>query len=133
MYGSSKQKIINAALWLCAGAAVGVICTLLYLRGSGTDATPNARSNSTSTAQQASRAERLNELAGAENRAAGAAANRAANNTQRAAELNQRAQAELAGSTELIKQIRADNSRAKRILAELIGNHETGAETDKKN
>lgn len=133
MHGSSKQKIINAALWLCAGAAVGVICTLLYLHSSGTDATPNARSNSTSTAQQASRAERLNELTGAENRVAGAAANRAASNTQRAAELNQRAQAELAGSAELVKQIRADNSRAKRILAELIGNHETGAETDKKN
>lgn len=133
MHGSSKQKIINAALWLCAGVGIGIICTLLCLRGSGTNANSNARSNGTSTAQQVSRAERLNELSGAENRAAGAAANRAANNTQRAAELNQRAQAELAGSTELVKQIRADNSRAKRILAELIGNHGTGAETDKKN
>lgn len=133
MYESSKQKIIKAALWLCAGAAVGVICTLFYLHGSETGANINARSNSANTAQQVSRAERLNDLAGAENRATGAAVDRAANNTQRAAELNQRAQAELTGSTELVKQIRADNSRAKRILAELIGNHETGAETDKKN
>lgn len=133
MYGSSKQKIINAALWLCAGAAVGVICTLLYLHSSGTDSTPNARSNSANTAQQVSRAERLNDLAGAENRATGAAVDRAASNVQRAAELNQRAQAELAGSAELVKQIRADNSRAKRILAELIGNHGARAETYKKN
>ena len=132
MYESSKQKIINAALWLCTGVAVGVICTLLYLRGSGTD-NIDTRSNSANTAQQTSRTERLNELAGAENRATGAAVDRAANNTQRAAELNQRAQAELAGSAELVKQIRADNSRAKRILAELIGNHGTRAETDKKN
>lgn len=132
MYAKGQREItvFGYAIFV---AALFCIAGYLSSGGCGCTSTTTKRDNCGSITQQIARAERLNELAGAENRAAGAAANRAASNTQRAAELNQRAQAELAGSAELIKQIRADNSRAKRILAELIGNHGAGAETDKQN
>ena len=127
MDGTGKQKIINTALCFCAGVVVGVLATLFCLRGA------DAGGDGTSTAQQISRAERLNELAERENRAAGAAVAKASGDAERAAELNQRAQAELATSAELLEQVRADNQRAKRILAELIGGTKAGAETDTKN
>ena len=119
---------VVAALVLCCGVA-------LFNRGcSRTDsAATGAGRNSASATQQVNRAAELNELAGAENKSAGAAVDRATSNTQRAAELNQRAQEQLATSAELLKQIRADNSRAKQILAELIAGHKAGREADKKN
>lgn len=118
---------VVAALVLCCGVA-------LFNRGCGrTDsAATGAGRNGASASEQVNRAAELNELAGAENKSAGAAVDRATSNTQRAAELNQRAQAELATSAELLKQIRADNQRAKQILAELIAGVEAGRKADKK-
>lgn len=121
MDGERKQKIINAAFCFCAGVAFG--CAVFYLCGGNAT---GAGGNGASATQQASRAAELNELAGAENKSAGAAVDRATDNAQRAAKLNQRAQAELATSAELLKQIRADNSRAKQILSELISDHKAG-------
>ena len=131
MDGERKQKIINAAF--CFFAGVISCCAVFYLRGGGNATATDAGRNSASAAQQVNRAAELNELAGAENKSAGAAVDRATSNAQRAAELNQRAQEQLATSAELLKQIRADNQRAKQILAELIAGHKAGREADKKN
>lgn len=119
---------VVAALVLCCGVA-------LFNGGcSRTDsaATSTGR-NSTSASEQVTGAERLNELAGAENKSAGAAVDRATSNAEGTAELNQRATEQLAGSKELLDKIRADNSRAKQILSELIADHKAGRKADKEN
>lgn len=119
---------IVAALVLCCGVA-------LFNRGCGRDRADAGSTgrNGASATQQVNRASELNELAGAENKSAGAAVDRAADNAQRAAELNQRAEEQLADSQKLLSEIRADNSRAKQILAELIADHQAGPKADKKN
>lgn len=107
---------------------------MFYLWGAGSNSTDNGTGrNGASAVEQAARAERLNELAGAENKSAGAAVDRADERAERAAEINQRIADQLAGSKELVEQIRADNQRAKQILAEFIADHKAGRETDKKN
>lgn len=117
-----------AALVLCCGVAV-------FNRGCGrTDsAATGAGRNGASASEQVTRATELNELAGAENKSAGAAVDRATSNAEGAAELNQRATEQLAGSKELLSEIRADNQRAKQILSELIADHQAGHKADKKN
>ena len=118
---------VVVALVLCCGVA-------LFNRGCGRSdsAATSTGGNGASASEQVTRAERLNELAGAENKSAGAAVDRATNNAQRAAELNQRATEQLAGSKELLSEIRADNQRAKQILSELIADHQAGREAGKK-
>lgn len=132
MYAKGQREItvFGYAIFV---AALFCIAGYLSSGGCGCTSTTTKRDNCGSITKQIARTERLNELSKRENKFAREAVAKADNNAERAAELNQRTQAELTGSTELVKQIRADNRRAKRILAELIGNHETGAETDKKN
>ena len=130
MDAERKQKIINAACWFCAG--VIACCTVFYLCGVRDGATSTER-NGASAIEQAARAERLNELAERENRTTGAAVDRADERAGEAAEINQRAQAELARSKELLEQVRADNQRAKQILGELIAGVETRRKADEKN
>lgn len=125
----------EAAVFGYALAIAALLCVAGYVSssgcgrsGAGTDA---ARSNDTSTAQQAQRAASLNGLAGQENRRAGESIERADEHAERAAEHNRRAQAELGDCQRLTQQIRADNQRAKQIIDELVSDAQTGAAQDK--
>ena len=132
MYAKGQREVVVFGYALALAA---MVCAVGYMlssggcgrTGAGTDAT---RSNGTSTAQQAQRAASLNGLAGQENRRAGESIERADEHAERAAEHNRRAQAELGDCQRLTQQIRADNQRAKRLLDELIGEHQTRQATD---
>ena len=122
MDAGSKQKIINAFGWFCAGAVIGGICVLLYCQG-GRSST-SAGTDGASATQQIERATGLNDIARAENQSARAAVERADERAAEAADLNQRVTERLESSKELLGQIRADNQRAKQILDELIADHQ---------
>lgn len=119
-----KQTIINAAVWLCAGAVAGCICTLLCLRGAG------ANTDGAGAAQQISRAAEYSKQTRAAVKSAAGAVGRAEQHADRAEQLNQRAQAGAADSKKLVEQLRADNQRAKQIIDELIGNAQARAAQD---
>lgn len=133
MHVKGQREVTVCAYALIVAIIIGCYLALFNGGCSRTDSTAtSAGGNGASATQQASRAAELNELAGAENKSAGAAVDRATGNAQRAAELNQRAQEQLAGSKELLSEIRADNQRAKQILSELIADHQAGRKADKK-
>lgn len=52
---------------------------------------------------------------------------------ERAAELNQSAQTGVSDCKKFVGELKADNRRAKQLLDELIGEHQSGEATDKKN
>ncbi len=131
MYAKGQREVTVCAYAVIVAALIG--CYLAVFNGGcGRDreADSAAGGNGASVAQQVDRVTELNELAGAENKSAGAAVDRADGDAKRAAELNQRAQGELARSKELLSEIRADNKRAKQILAELITDHQAGRKAD---
>ena len=133
MYAKGQREVTVCAYAVVVALVIG--CYLALFNGGcsrNDSAVTSAGGNGTSSGEQVTRAERLNELAGAENKSAGAAVDRATDNAERAAELNQRAQEQLAGSKELLSEIRADNQRAKQILSELIADHQAGRKADKK-
>ena len=109
---------------------IGAVCLCAAVAAAVLYACFGGRSDSDGTAQQINRAAELNRQAGAEVKAAAGAVGRAEQHAEQAAELNQSAQAGAADSKELVKQLQADNRRAKRILDELISNAQTGAAQD---
>lgn len=92
-----------------------------------------AGGNGKSTTQQVERAKELNRQAGAEIGTAGDAVGRAEQQVERAAELNQSAQTGVSDCKKFVGELKADNRRAKQLLDELIGEHQSGEATDKKN
>ena len=130
MDAGSKQKIINAFGLLCAGAAIGGICVLLYCQGGRSS---SAGADSASATQQAQRITELNGLARAENQSARAAVEHADERAAEAGAINQRVTQRLEGSKELLGQIRADNQRAKQILDELIAGYQKRPAQGEKN
>lgn len=109
---------------------IGAVCLCAVVAAAILYACFGGRSDSERTAQQINRAADLNRQAGAEVDTAAGAVGRAEQHAEQAAELNQAAQTRAADSKELVEQLKADNRRAKRILDELIGEHQTGAAQD---
>lgn len=130
MDAESKYKIMYVVGLLCTGALVGSLCTLLYC---GSGRSTSTRADSASAAQQVSRIEELNDLAGAENQSAREAVERADKRAAEAGAINQRVTEQLEGSKEFLGQIRADNQRAKLILDELIADAERESAQGAKN
>jgi len=112
---------------MCLCAAVGSY--ILYTCFSGRDSAP-AGDNGERPTQQINRAADLNRQAGAEVKSATGAVGRAEQHAERAAELNQSAQAGVGDCKKLVGELKADNRRAKRILDEVIGEHQAGAAPD---
>lgn len=132
MYYVKGQR--EAAVFGYALAIAALLCVIGYVSsggcgrvGAGTD---TARGNCTSTAQQAQRAAEYNKQAGAAIESAAGAVGRAEQHAERATELNQSAQTGVSNCQKLVRDIQADNRRAKRLLDELIGEHQTRQSTD---
>lgn len=132
MYAKGQREVVVFGYALIIAA---LLCVAGYVSssGCGRTGTDSAGGNCTSTSQQTQRVAEYNQQAGTEVRAAAGAVGRAEQHAERAAELNQRAQAGAADSKKLVEQIRADNQRAKRLLDELIGEHQAGAAPGTKN
>ena len=119
-----KQTIINAVVWLCAGAVAGCICTLLCLRGAG------ANTDGAGAAQQISRAAEYSKQTRAAVKSAAGAVGRAEQHADRAEQLNQSAQAGVSDCQKLVSDIQTDNRRAKQLVDELIGEHQARQAAD---
>lgn len=128
MYAKGQREII---VFGYAVAVAVLLCVIGYVSSSGCGRTGTgadaARGNCTSTTQQAQRAAEYNKQAGAAIESAAGAAGRAEQHAERAAELNQSAQTGVSDCQKLIRDIQADNERAKQIVDELISNAQTGA------
>lgn len=129
MYAKGQCEII---VFGYAIAVAVLLCIIGYVSSSGCGRTgaDTSRDNDTSTAEQAQRAAEYNQQAGAAIESAAGAAGRAEQHAERAAELNQSAQTGVSDCQKLIRDIQADNERAKQIVDELISNAQTGATQD---
>lgn len=127
MYGEREVKVIAYALLIA-----GLVCLagLLLSGGCGRTDADTAGGNGHSTTQQVERVKELNRQAGAEIGTAGDAVGRAEQHAERAAELNQSAQTRVGDCQKLVSELKADNRRAKQLLDELVGEHQTGEATD---
>lgn len=132
MYYVKGQR--EAAAFGYALAIAALLCVIGYVSsggcgrvGAGTD---TARGNCTSTAQQAQRAAEYNKQAGAEIESAAGAVGRAEQHANRTEQLNQSAQTRISDCQKLVRDIQADNRRAKQLVDELISNAQTGATQD---
>lgn len=131
MYVKGKRK---AVVFGYAFTIAVMLCVAGYVSSggcghTGTDA-DTAGGNGHSTTQQVERVKELNRQAGAEIGTAGDAVGRAEQHAERAAELNQSAQTRVGDCQKLVSELKADNRRAKQLLDELIGEHQTGAAQD---
>lgn len=131
MYAKGRREI---AVFGYALLVAALLCLVGYVSSGGcghtgaeTDA---ARSDGTSSAQQAQRAAEYNKQTGAAIESAAGAAGRAEQHAERATELNQSAQTGVSDCQKLVRDIQADNERAKQIVDELISNAQTGATQD---
>ena len=113
---------------VCLCAAVGSY--ILYTCLSGRGSAP-AGGNGERAAQQVNRAAELNQQAGAAIKSAAGAVGRAEQHADRAEQLNQSAQARISDCQKLVRDIQADNRRAKQLVDELIRGAQTGAAQDK--
>lgn len=131
MYVKGQRE---AATFGYALAIAALLCVIGYVSsggcgrtGAGADA---AGGNCTSTAQQAQRAAEYNKQAGAEIESAAGAVGRAEQHANRTEQLNQSAQTRISDCQKLVRDIQADNRRAKQLVDELISNAQTGATQD---
>ncbi len=113
---------------VCLCAAVGSY--ILYTCLSGRGSAP-AGGNGERAAQQVNRAAELNQQAGAAIKSAAEAVERAEQRAESAEQLNQSAQARISDCQKLVRDIQADNRRAKQLVDELIRGAQTGAAQDK--
>ena len=130
MYVKGKRKAVVFGYALTIAV---MLCVAGYVSSggcghTGTDA--DTGGNGHSTTQQVERVKELNRQAGAEIGTAGDAVGRAEQHAERAAELNQSAQTRVGDCQKLVSELKADNRRAKQLLDELIGEHQTGAAQD---
>ena len=109
---------------VCLCAAVGSY--ILYTCLSGRGSAP-AGGNGERAAQQVNRAAELNQQAGAAIKSAAEAVERAEQRAESAEQLNQSAQARISDCQKLVRDIQADNRRAKQLVDELIRGAQTGA------
>lgn len=127
----------EAVVFGYALAIAALLCIACYVSSGGCGHTSTgadtAGGNGKSTTQQVERAKELNRQAGAEIGTAGDAVWRAEQQVERAAELNQSAQTGVSDCKKFVGELKADNRRAKQLLDELIGEHQSGEATDKKN
>lgn len=127
----------EAVVFGYALAIAALLCIAGYVSSGGCGHTSTgadtAGGNGKSTTQQVERAKELNRQAGAEIGTAGDAVGRAEQQVERAAELNQLAQTGVSDCKKFVGELKADNRRAKQLLDELIGEHQSGEATDKKN
>ena len=130
--GQREAVVFGYALTIAA-----LLCVAGYVSSGGCGHTSTgadtAGGNGKSTTQQVERAKELNRQAGAEIGTAGDAVGRAEQQVERAAELNQSAQTGVSDCKKFVGELKADNRRAKQLLDELIGEHQSGEATDKKN
>lgn len=131
MYVKGQRETV---VFGCAFAIAALLCAIGYVSsggcgrtGAGTD---TAGDNGTSTSQQAQRAAEYNKQAGAEIESAAGAVGRAEQHADRTEQLNQSAQARISDCQKLVSDIQADNRRAKQLVDELIGEHQTRQATD---
>ena len=134
MYVKGQRE---AVVFGYALAIAALLCIAGYVSSGGCGHTSTgadtAGGNGKSTTQQVERAKELNRQAGAEIGTAGDAVGRAEQQVERAAELNQSAQTGVSDCKKFVGELKADNRRAKQLLDELIGEHQSGEATDKKN
>ena len=127
----------EAVVFGYALAIAALLCIAGYVSSGGCGHTSTgadtAGGNGKSTTQQVERAKELNRQAGAEIGTAGDAVGRAEQQVERAAELNQSAQTGVSDCKKFVGELKAGNRRAKQLLDELIGEHQSGEATDKKN
>ena len=127
----------EAVVFGYALAIAALLCIAGYVSSGGCGHTSTgadtAGGNGKSTTQQVERAKELNRQAGAEIGTDGDAVGRAEQQVERAAELNQSAQTGVSDCKKFVVELKADNRRAKQLLDELIGEHQSGEATDKKN
>lgn len=115
---------------MCLCVAVGSFILYTCLSGRGGRGSAPAGDNGERAAQQITRAEKLNQQAGAAVKSAAGAVERAEQRAESAAAANQAAQAGVNDCQKLIGELKADNRRAKQLLDELIGEHQAGEATD---
>ena len=127
----------EAVVFGYALAIAALLCIAGYVSSGGCGHTSTgadtAGGNGKSTTQQVERAKELNRQAVAEIGTDGDAVGRAEQQVERAAELNQSAQTGVSDCKKFVGELKADNRRAKQLLDELIGEHQSGEATDKKN
>lgn len=127
--GQRKATVFGYAL-----AIAVLLCVIGYVSSSGCGRTGTgadaARGNCTSTTQQAQRAAEYNKQAGATVKSAAGAVGRAEQHADRTEQLNQSAQTRVSDCQKLVSDIQADNRRAKQLVDELIGEHQTRQATD---
>lgn len=133
MYAKGRREI---AVFGYALLVAALLCLVGYVSSGGCGHTgtgaDTARGNYTSTTQpqQAQRAAEYNKQAGAAIESAAGAVGRAEQHANRTEQLNQSAQTRISDCQKLVRDIQADNRRAKQLVDELISNAQTGATQD---
>ena len=115
---------------MCLCVAVGSFILYTCLSGRGGRGSAPAGDNGERAAQQITRAEKLNQQAGAAVKSAAGAVERAEQRAESAAAANQAAQAGVNDCQKLVDELRQDNQRAKCIIDELIRGAQATAAQD---